>query len=154
MIPNQQIQHQDVLDFISDGCQTIEEVQGDNGRELQLVIDPKKIGYKTQNVSSCMYGDFVAESEYFKSLGDLAYYNMSKPMADAVKKNIDSIFKAWDYGIDAKSSESMRDSHNAQTTMIDKFVKNKQERIVTLKDEARKGIREGLGIGGGDDRQE
>ena len=144
--PQNQLQHQDVLDFITDGCQTIEEVITENGRELQLVINPKKIGYKTQNVNSMLYGDFVTESEYFLSLAEQASYNMSKPMADSIKKQIESIFRSWDYGMDAKSSESVRDGHNAQTTLIDKFVKNKQERIVTLRDEAKKGFLKGLGL--------
>ena len=145
LIPNdQRVQAQDVLDFIADGCQTIEEIQTDNGIEKQLIIVPKKIGYKTQSVSSIYYGDFVTESENFLNLSEQCMYNMSSPMANSVKRTIEGIFRAWDFGMDAKSSESMRDRTNAQTTLVDKFVRNKQERIVTLKDEVGRSLKEAI----------
>lgn len=138
---------QDILDFIGDGCEQIIGVEDDKGKIVpSLVRNYKKIGYKTQNVDSNCYGDFITEAENFLLLADEAKYNMSAPMADSLKKAIQARFQAWEYGIDGKSSESLHDSHTLRTTLIDKFIRNKQERIVTLKDQAKKGLMEGLGL--------
>lgn len=140
---------QDILDFIGDGCEQIMEIPDVNGKMVpSLVRNHKKIGYKTQNVDSNCYGDFVTEAENFLLLSEEAKYNMSGPMAESLKKAIQARFQAWEYGIDAKSSESLRDGRNAKTTLIDKFIRNRQEKIVTLKDEAKKGVLEGMGLGG------
>ena len=139
----------DVLDFIGDGCEQIVDMSDGNGKMVpSLVRNHKKIGYKSQNVDSNCYGDFATESERFLYLGEEAKYNMSQPMAESLKKFIQGEFQAMEYGIDAKSSESLRDGHNARTTLVDKFIRNRQERIVTLKDDAKKGILEGMGFTG------
>ena len=139
----------DVLDFIGDGCEQIVDMPDGNGKLVpSLVRNHKKIGYKSQNVDSNCYGDFATESENFLLLADEAKYNMSEPMAESLKNAIKARFQAWEYGIDGKSSESLRDGHNARTTLVDKFIRNRQERIVTLKDDARKSIFEGMGLTG------
>jgi len=139
----------DVLDFIGDGCEQIIDISDGNGGMIpSLVRNHKKIGYKSQNVDSNCYGDFATESENFLLLGEEAKYNMSEPMAGSLKDAIKARFQAWEYGIDGKSSESLRDGHNARTTLVDKFIRNRQERIVTLKDDAKKGILEGMGFTG------
>jgi len=138
---------QDVLDFIGDGCEQIIDIPDGNGKMVpSLVRNHKKIGYKSQNVDSNCYGDFVTESENFLLLAEEAKYNMSEPMAISLAKAIKARFQAWEYGIDGKSSESLRDGHNARTTLVDKFIRNRQERIVTLKDDAKKSIFEGMGF--------
>ena len=138
---------QDVLDFIGDGCEQIIDISDGNGGMVPgLVRNHKKIGYKTQNVDSNCYGDFATESENFLLLGEEAKYNMSSPMAGSLSQAIKARFQAWEYGIDGKSSESLRDGHNARTTLVDKFIRNRQERIVTLKDDAKKSIFEGMGF--------
>jgi len=138
---------QDVLDFIGDGCEQMVDLPNANGiMEHVLVRNYKKIGYKTQNVDSNCFGDFVTEAERFLFLGEQAKYNMSEPMANSLRKAIQGEFQAMEYGIDGKSSESLRDGHNAKTTLIDKFIRNRQERIVTLKDDAKSGILEGMGL--------
>lgn len=138
---------QDILDFIGDGCEQIIDMSDGNGRMIpSLVRNHKKIGYKSQNVDSNCYGDFATESENFLLLAEEAIYNMSQPMAESLGKAIKARFQAWEYGIDGKSSESLRDGHNAKTTLIDKFIRNRQERIVTLKDDAKGSFLEGMGF--------
>jgi len=45
--------------------------------------------------------------------------------------DIEKWFQAWEYGIDGKSSESLRDGHNARTTLVDRFMRNKIEKQYT-----------------------
>jgi len=133
-IPEDQKIHNDAIDFLSDAAQEIRKMPNEAGELVdQLVVDPKQIYYETRIVDSNQFGGFVYEKEEFSRLAILAYNNMTKERADIVAPQIIQLCKSWGYSTDAKSSETRKDKNNAQSCLVDKLVRNKQERIVSLK---------------------
>ncbi len=140
-IPEDQKQHNDAIDFLSDAAQEIRDMPDEAGlMKPTLVVDPKQIYYETRIVDSNEFGRFVFELEELGRLGDLCYHNMTKERADVVAPQIIALMKSYKYSIDAKSSETRRDKNNAQSSLVDKLVRNKQERIVSLKGEVNRSL--------------
>lgn len=144
-IPESQRQHTDLIDVLMEGSQTIEEVEElDGTTKKQLVLDPKKVWYKTHLINAATFGRFAFELETFESMGGQCFHNMSMNRATVMAGQIKQIGDNFEYSVDAKSSESLRDSHNSQGTLIDKIIRNKSERIYTMKGGAEKTFWSGL----------
>lgn len=145
MIPDSQKAHNDVIDFIADACQIVEEVETPDGRiEKQLMIDPEKAYWKTHKVNSPTFARFVFELKNFQSLAIQCFNRMSRERAVVLARQIMDQTLNFKYSIDAKSSESLRDKNNTQMTLIDTLIKNKIERAYTVKDEAKKSFWQGM----------
>ena len=137
-IPEDQKLHNDAIDFLADAAQEIKDLPDEQGiMKPQLVLDPKQIYYETRIVDSNEFSGFVFQLEELRRMAELAYFNMSKERADAIAPQVLQLCKNYQYSIDAKSSETRRDKHNAQSCLVDKLVRNKQERIISLKGEAK-----------------
>jgi len=61
-----------------------------------------------------------------------------------VAQEVMEIGVSYRRSIDAKSSESQRNSQNSQSTLIDKINKNKVERVYTMKDNAKRSLFDGF----------
>ncbi len=135
-IPEDAKLHNDAIDFLSDAAQEIKKMPNESGELVdQLIVDPKQIYYETRIVDSNQFGGFVFELEELERMADLAYNNMTKERADIIAPQIIKLVKSFHYSIDGKSSETRRDKNNAQSSLVDKLVRNKQERIISLKGE-------------------
>lgn len=135
----------DVIDFLSDACLVNQEIKTeDGGTQLVSITDTKKAWWKTLVVNSSTLGRFAFVVEELLNKGHQAYFHMSGPKARVFEKQVEDKYKSYMYSLDAKSSESLRDRHNAQSTLVDKLVRNRQERIVTLKEEMKKSMWEGF----------
>jgi len=144
-IPESQRQHTDLIDVLMEGSQTVEEVEARDGTmSKQLVLDPKKVWYKTHLINAATFGRFAFELETFESMAPQCFHNMSLNRASVMASQINKIGENFEYSVDAKSSESLRDSHNSQGTLIDKIIRNKSERIYTMKGEAGKSMWSGI----------
>ena len=60
---------------------------------------------------------------------------MSRNKANALSNQIKELVIAYQYSIDSKSSESIRENGSAQSTLIDKIARNKIERSYQVKGE-------------------
>ena len=69
---------------------------------------------------------------------------MSKPRAVVMTQQIMAIGASFRRSMDAKSSESLRDKLNTQSTLIDKLNRTKSERAITLKGEMKKSFMDGM----------
>jgi len=69
---------------------------------------------------------------------------MYRARALVFAEQITEIVKSFKYSIDAKSSESIRDVNNTQSTLIDKINRNKIEKAYTIKGDAKKSFMDGL----------
>ena len=136
--------HTDLIDVLMEGSQTVEEIEQDGTTTKQLVLDPKKVWYKTHLINAATFGRFAFELESLGSLGHQCYHNMSQNRAVVMAGQINQIVENFMYSIDAKSSESLRDKNNAQGTLIDKIISNKAEKIYTMKGETGKSMWSGL----------
>lgn len=145
VIPETQKTHNDVMDLLVDACQTVDAVQNIDGSiTKQLMLDPEKAWWKTHLVNSPTFARFAYELKEFERLADDAYNNMAPSRAEIIAKQILSIGLDYRYSIDAKSSESLRDRHNTQATLLDKMQKNRVERAYTLKGDAKKSFMDGI----------
>ena len=141
MLQENQKEHSDVVDFLTDACKVLKDVKDPNGIiHQELVLDTKRVWCKTQSVNSNYFGRNILELEQFENLADECYFHMSAPRAMVLAQQIRNGCMPYRYSIDAKSSESQRDSHNAQMTLIDKLNKNKTEKVYTLKGDVKRGL--------------
>jgi len=153
VIPQAEKPHNDLIDILTDACMTIQQVRLPNGEiENQLVQDPKKVWYKTHIINSPTFGRCAFELETLDGMRVQAYNHMSRPRAIVVDGQLEGIVKAFQYSIDAKSSESLRDKNNTQSTLIDKINRNKIEKAYTVKGETTKTFMHGL-LGRDGDRE-
>ena len=144
-IPESQKQHNDLIDIVVEASQNVEEITLEDGRtQKELVLDPEIIWWKTQIVNCPTFARFAFELKTFEHLAVQCYDNMSKKRADTIARQILAIVASFKRSIDAKSSESLRDKNNTQSTLIDKINKNKIERAYTLKGEAKKTFMDGI----------
>jgi GTP-binding protein EngB required for normal cell division len=131
--------------MIIEACQTFETVKDIHGNESkQLALNPKKVWYKTHIVNYPGFGRYVLFREMLEDLASQAFYHMSRERAVVLANQIMDICESYDYSIDAKSSEILRDKNNTQSNLIDKINRNKIERQYTIKDEMKKGILDGF----------
>lgn len=138
--------HKDITSILKDGMAKPEIVEGKDGRpEIIWKINEKSAWWKTHNINSSRFGLLGEAVEYLDTLGDDAQYNMSKPRAELISKQIKAVVNnVLKLSIDAKSSETMRDSRTAQTSLTDKYLKNKQERVIDLKGQAKASLLDGI----------
>lgn len=144
-IPESEKTHNDLLDIIIEGSQTIEEVEQPDGKlAKQLVLDPETIWWKTHIVSSPLFAALAYEIKAFQHLAEQSFHFMHKERALVLATQIEEEVKNFRYAIDAKSSESLRDKNNSSSTLIDKINKNKIEKAYTIKGEGKRSLMDGI----------
>lgn len=131
--------------MIVEGCQSLETISHQNGTQTQeLRINPKKIWYKTHIINSPTFGRYVLFREMLEDKASQCQFHMTRERAIVMSSQIMDLCDSYDYSIDAKSSECLRDKNNTQSTLIDKVNRNKIERQYTIKDEVKSGILDGI----------
>ena len=145
VIPRADKEHNDLIDIIIEASQSVETVETEEGQtQKQLVLDPERVYWKTHIVNSPTFARFVYELKELEHLALQCKNHMSWKRAEVLKTQIMNLVASFKYSIDAKSSESLRDKNNTQSTLIDKINKNKIEKAYTIKDDAKKSIWSGL----------
>lgn len=145
MIPESDKPTNDIVDMIIEGCQTIETIKGRDGAETrQLTLNPKKVWYKTHIINSPTFGRYALYREMLEDKATQCFYNMSTSRAQKLANEILDLCESYDFSIDAKSSEILRDKNNTQSNLIDKINRNKIEKQYTIKDEVSKGMLDGF----------
>lgn len=140
MIPEQREQHEHVYNLIADGMKKRVPIYDSEGRftGYEHVVDNKSARYKTGVVNSPHYAAFAKDVEDFLNLAETAKKFMTAERAEALAQDIYLEYGSYSYSIDAKSSETLRDKNNAQACLIDKGFRQKSERAITIKDEAKR----------------
>jgi len=137
--------HNDLVDIVIESAQKIDEITLPDGtKQKQLVLDPEIIWWKTGIVNSPTYARFAYELKEWERLGVQCFDNMSSDRARQMAHNIIDLGTSYRRSIDAKSSESLRDRENTQSTLIDKINRNKIEKAYTIKGEAKRSIIDGV----------
>lgn len=145
MIPETDKDHSDYIDMLVDACRKPVKTTDSNGREvLELQLDTKKLNYKTQLVNYPGFGRFVFQKESMENLALDVFNYMSDERAGVIAKQILRKILCYDYSIDAKSSETLRDKTNSQSALTHILTRNKAERAITLKEEAGRSFMEAL----------
>lgn len=144
MIPDSDKQNNDVIDLISTAAHHMEMIEEDGKFKQGLVLDPESLYWSTRSVNSTTLGRFVYELKQLEALAYEAANHMSFNRANILKEQILRLVDSYKKSIDSKASESKRDENNSQLTLIDKLSKNKQERVYTLKEDAKKSLFSGM----------
>lgn len=130
----------DAIDLLIESVQQVTERIDENGQK-QITIEPdnESLWMKTQLVNSPFAG-FILKLRFLRDLADAAKYNMCEARAKVIQSQILDIYKSYKYSIDAKSSETLRDKNNSQSSLFHIVTQNKMERAVTLKGEMSKSL--------------
>jgi len=145
IIPESQKPTNDLIDFLTDACQRIVNVELEDGRmQQQLILDPKKVWLKTHIVNSPTFGRYTYVREVFGGMAKGCYNFMSFKRAKVLSEQIIQEGDNFDYSIDAKSSEILRDKNNTQSCLIDKMKGSKIEKQYTLKEDVKKSLFSGF----------
>jgi hypothetical protein len=133
----------DLIDLLTEAGQKVEIIENPDGTVSKiLTTDPETTYWKTQLVNSPTFARFVYELKSFENLAYQATNHMSKERAMVLKKQILLIVSAYKYSVDAKSSESLRDKDNSQSTLIDKLNRVKIEKSVNVTGDKTKNLLE------------
>lgn len=140
-----EINHRDFTTVLKDGMLKVVPRPGKDGKlEPVYEIDSKSAWWKTHFINSFRFGMMGEYLEDFGTFADIVKYHMSKPMADVLAIQINGQYDVMKHAIDAKSSETMSNQHNKQTALGDKYLQNKQERLVDIKGEVGKSITDSI----------
>ena len=144
-IPDTEQQRNDVIALLTDAAQKVEiSTQADGTPQKNLILDVESIYWETRSVDSPAFARCVLETKRFESMADQCYNHMSKERADVISKQIKDIVTNFRYSIDAKSSETRLDKNNAKPNLIDRLLRNRQEKIYNLKEDAKNSIFSGI----------
>ena len=145
MIPETEKSHSDYIDMLIDGCRKPVKVTDEQGNEqIELQLNTKKLDYKTQLVSAQNFSRFVLELENFANMSIDCPNFMPNKRAKVMGDQILRLVEAFGYSIDAKSSETLRDKNNSQSSLTHILTRNKSEKVVSLKEDAKKSLWEGI----------
>lgn len=137
--------HNNIVAMLRDACTEIKPVKNDDGSyEHRLVLNPKKVWLKTHIINSPHFGRYTFFRETLEDKASQAKYHMSLERAAIFEEQLLDLCSSYDNSIDAKSSESVRDKNNIQSTLIDRLNRNLTEKRYTVKDEVKKGILDGF----------
>src|SRR3990172_7925451 len=145
LVPEGQPKYNDLIDIIIESAKkNVEVPQIDGTVATQTIIDPEVIWWKTGSVNSNMFSRFAFELKEFERMATEAFTHMTKERARIFGHQIIDIGTSYRRSIDAKSSESLRDKNNSQSTLIDKINRNKIEKVYTAKGEMKKSVWDGV----------
>ena len=106
----------DLLNFASHDY--VEEEQEGGEMKSVLKLNPKRLYYSTRLVNSTQLGEAVVKFLGLEKLAKEARYFMTPKRALIAKKDLMARFDNYHYGIDAKSSETVRDKDNNQSSLL------------------------------------
>lgn len=141
MIPEGQPKYNDLIDIVIQSSQkTVDVTQKDGSITKEQVIDEEIVWWKTLSVASVTLGRCAFELKEWERNAFSASVNMTDERAQNIGHEIMEIGASFRRSIDSKSSESMRDKRNSQSTLIDKINKNKVEKVHTFKGDMSKSM--------------
>ena len=141
MMPETEKNNSDFIDMLITASHRNVKVTNAEGREVtELKLDTKKLDYKTQMVNSPFFSRFVFELEEFANLALDVYNFMTYKRAKVISDQIIRHVASYGYSIDAKSSETLRDHNNSQSSLTHIMTRNHMEKSVTFKEELKKGM--------------
>lgn len=141
VIPEGSPRYNDLVDVIIQSVtKNVDLEQKDGSITKEQIIDGEGLWWKTNKIASNMFGAFAFEEKEFERMGDECFNNMSYPRAIQYQKQILAIGQSLRSSMDAKSSESRLDKHNARQTMVDTIGRNRVEKIYSLKGDVKRSL--------------
>ena len=144
-MPDAERTRNDVIDLLNDAAQKIVYVENEHGKqEARLQLDPEQIYWITRNVDSPHFSRMALEIKKLESMADEAIDHMTPERASVFSKQIKAIVQNYKTSVDAKSSETKMDKMNAKSNIIDKFLRQRSERVLSIEDNMKKSVLDGF----------
>lgn len=138
-IPETEKNQQDAVDLILQGTKKKVQVKQTDGTVIiEDVIDDNAVWWKTQLISSPTFGQLAFEVEHLESYAQGCFNFMSPERASVMGSQIIDFCSSIRRAIDAKSSETKMDKNNNQNALIDRIMRMKQEKYISIKDDMKK----------------
>jgi hypothetical protein len=155
VIPNAPRQPNDVIDLLCESVQQVKERYDENGN-MQLILEPdnESLYWRTMLINNPNFGGCVLEVKNWQGIADSAEDNMCVEPARILKRQMLAISDGYKYAFASKSSETIRDRNNSQSSLTHILQRNHMEKTVTIEDKMKKGLGESIGLGGRDDQQQ
>lgn len=135
----------DMVDVVLESWKVPQYVETADGKgNWERVIDERRAWWQTHHIGTNTLGRLALYREVLGNLFKNAGYHMTAHRAAPFQKMGLMFCNAVDYSIDAKSSECLRDSNNAQLTLLAMLAKAKTERQFTVKGEVQRSVLDGI----------
>jgi len=139
MIPEGQPKYNDLVDVVIQSVTKYEDIEQKDGTKIkEQIIDSEGLWWKTNKIDSEKFAALAFEVKEMERMALEAFNNMTASRAQQYHDQIMAFCQSIRSSIDAKSSESRRDKHNARQTTLDTIGRNRVEKVYSLKDEAKK----------------
>jgi hypothetical protein len=152
VIPHSPKQPSDVIDLLFEAVQEIHQKKDENG-QMKNVIEPdnESLYWRTLLINNPNFGGCVLEIKKWENLMRTAKDNMCSEVAEVIYKQGMDIAKGYKYAFAGKSSETIRDKHNSQSSLTHLLQRNHMEKTVTLDEKVKGGLAKSLGLAKDDD---
>jgi hypothetical protein len=144
--PEGQSKHNDLIDAVITSSQsTIDIPQKDGTITKEQILNEKTIWTKLLQVASNTLGQMIFFLEEWVRAANDAPRNMCRERCADIQHDIIEVDQSFRRALDAKGSESIGvNKQNSQTTLLGMIGKNKQERVYTMKDMAKKSLMDSI----------
>ena len=145
MLQNNQDNPTNLIDLLTEAAQIVIESSDENGRaKKEIIPDTESLWMQTKMVNSPTFARYILKLRNLYDLAENAKDNMCAERAETIKAQILAQYKSHKYSIDSKSSETLRDAHNSQSSLNHILLRQHQERSITVKDLAKSGLSDAI----------
>ena len=145
VLPETERTRNDVIDLLNDAAQKIVYVENEHGKlEARSQLDPESVWAETRSVDNNRFGGALLELKKLESMADEAYEHMSPERASVIAAQIKRICYNYRISIDGKSSETRMDKHNAKSNLLDKLLRQRSERVLSIEENMKGSILDGF----------
>ena len=131
----------DMTDLVLQSVQTSKQITDDDGKiTIVQYMDDLSLWCKTLSVASNTLSQVIFELMEWIRNGVAARNNMCLERAIDWEKETMAIAESVRKALDSKSSESMVNKDNKQSTLLDKVNRSSSEKIYTMKENASKSL--------------
>lgn len=137
VLPDTERARNDVIDLLNDAAKKNVMVKNEHGiDEPKVVLDSDQIYWSTRNIDNPHFGAMAKELLKLENMRDEAFDHMTPERANVFYRQLTAICLVYRKSIDAKSSETRMDKMNSKSNLIDKLLKQKSERVLSIEDKA------------------
>ena len=147
----------DAADLLVESIQrTVTRMDYNTGQMVrEIEPDDESLFWRMMLINNPNFGGAVWELKEWYRLMITAHHGLPQEMADMLCEQGLLIYEGWKYAFASKSSETLQSgSKDAQSSLTQLHLRQHQEKTVNIKDEAKKGLGQAIGLGGPQEQQQ
>lgn len=130
----------DLIDLLTEAAQLVVETEENGVKKKEIIPDNESLWMQTKMVNSPTFARYILKLRELYDLAANAKDNMCAERAKVISDQILAKYKSHKYSIDSKSSETLRDAHNSQSSLNHIILRQHQERSITIKEQAKSSL--------------